>query len=145
MVKSFQSLINNFNKLKINKMKKEEQNINPDQFENNDKTDKQEFKAIGVCARCRREMRKLDLNEPCDDLYSFPAYYKVDLMRFACDLADKRLRETFHGEIDIESEDGGYYYTDEAQEEFEIYYNYYYHRIMSWGKLIKSEDFEAEG
>lgn len=49
-----------------------------------------------------------------------------NLIELASELADKKLRETFDGDIDVKEENGDIRYTEEAQDYFNELYDEYH-------------------
>lgn len=57
-----------------------------------------------------------------------------NLLELASELADKKLKETFNGEIYVET-DSEVSYTEEAQEYFNEFYDEYYEFLLNRGNL----------
>lgn len=53
-----------------------------------------------------------------------------NLLELASELADKKLRETFDGDVDVEEENGDIRYTEEAQDYFNELYDEYYEFLI---------------
>lgn len=49
-----------------------------------------------------------------------------NLLELASELADRRLRATFYGDVDVEEENGDIRYTEKAQDYFNELYDEYY-------------------
>lgn len=54
-----------------------------------------------------------------------------NLIELASELADKKLRETFYGDVDVEEENGDIRYTEKAQDYFNELYDEYYQFLIN--------------
>ena len=53
-----------------------------------------------------------------------------NLIELASELADKKLRGTFYGDVDVEEENGDIRYTEKAQDYFNELYDEYYEFLI---------------